>query len=77
MLSAGALPNQANFKSGRTPLLTALDKGHLDVARALLVAGSNPDKADLQGLTPRKINPEFVRKAVRDKLFQAAEKRRR
>jgi ankyrin repeat protein len=51
MLEAGADKDRPN-PDGMTPMIMALDNGHVDVARYLLVRGANPLTWDWWGRTP-------------------------
>ena len=51
-LGGGANPNIMESRLGTTPLHVASLLGHLDVAKLLLNAGSDPNKRALNGSTP-------------------------
>jgi ankyrin repeat protein len=37
---------------GHTALILAIQHGHIDIVRALLARGANPNMADAHGITP-------------------------
>jgi ankyrin repeat protein len=52
LVGAGADVNVPNILEGITPLMTALDSSHNDVAKLLLDRGANPKVWDVYGRTP-------------------------
>jgi ankyrin repeat protein len=50
LLFAGADPNSPD-KKGQTPLIQAVERGHLDIVNALRAAGADPNIADNDGIT--------------------------
>lgn len=51
LLSRGALVDERDPISGRTPLIIAAVGGHIDIARILLARGADPSARDMHGWT--------------------------
>lgn len=52
LLKSGANPNQANRKTGTTPLQAAIDGGHLDAVNLLIQSGANINQPTKDGSLP-------------------------
>lgn len=53
VLSAGNVDVNTLDAKGRSPLILAIARGHVEIVKALLAHGADPGKADGRGMTPK------------------------
>jgi DNA-directed RNA polymerase specialized sigma24 family protein len=53
VLGAGNVDLNALDAKGRSPLILAISRGHVEIVKALLAHGADPTKADGHGITPK------------------------
>ncbi|CAI0545108.1 unnamed protein product [Linum tenue] len=67
----------ADFMNGQTTLHAAVSKGHIEMTKVLLEGGSNTNKPDDRGWTPKTIATERGDKSIYDLLVSYESKTRR
>jgi ankyrin repeat protein len=53
VLGAGNVDVNTLDSKGRSPLILAISRGHVEIVKALLAHGADPSKADGHGVTPK------------------------